>query len=119
MKTFSMLINGKKVNSSKTFDVINPADKSVVGQCPEATSEHLDQAVAAAQQAFKTWSATPAAERKQKIHAIADAIEANAGELAELLTLEQGKPLNGFADLGANFEIGGAIAWTRATAELE
>ena len=42
-------------------------------------------------------------------------IEENSEELAHLLTLEQGKPLNG---LGSRFEIGGAVAWTRHTSEL-
>ena len=42
-------------------------------------------------------------------------IEANSEELAHLLTLEQGKPLGG---MGSRFEIGGAVAWTRSTAEI-
>ena len=47
--------------------------------------------------------------------AIADLIKANGKELAELLTREQGKTQSG---LGANFEVGGAEAWTRVTAGL-
>lgn len=54
-------------------------------------------------------------ERADACRAMAAVIEANAEELAQLLTREQGKPLGG---LGSRFEIGGAVAWTRHTAEL-
>ena len=67
-------------------------------------------------EAFKTWSRTSDAERKAACHAIGKAFEQHAEELARLLTLEQGKPLNG---LGSRFELGGAQAWTHYTAELE
>ena len=56
------------------------------------------------------------AERADACRRIAAAIERNSEELAKLLTLEQGKPLDG---LGSRFEIGGAVAWTRHTAEIE
>ena len=57
----------------------------------------------------------PDSERAEACRAIARTIEENSEELARLLTLEQGKPLNG---LGSRFEIGGAVAWTRHTSEL-
>jgi len=58
----------------------------------------------------------PDAERAEACRRIAATIEAHAEELARLLTEEQGKPLNG---LGSRFEIGGALAWTRHTADIE
>ncbi len=57
----------------------------------------------------------PDAVRAEACRKIAATIDAHAEELAHLLTLEQGKPLNG---LGSRFELGGAVAWTRYTAEL-
>ena len=51
--------------------------------------------------------------------ATSEHIEANAGELSKLLTLEQGKPGGGFAGMGAGWEVGGTVAWCRATAALE
>jgi acyl-CoA reductase-like NAD-dependent aldehyde dehydrogenase len=114
-----MIIDGQQVSASDTFPVVNPATEAVIAQCPKATPEHVDRAVAAARRAFPAWCATPDSERAAAINAIADAIEANAAELSKLLTLEQGKPGGGFAGMGAGWEVGGTVAWCRATAGLE
>ncbi|MEM6583378.1 MAG: aldehyde dehydrogenase family protein, partial [Pseudomonadota bacterium] len=119
MSTYHLIIDGKKVATEETFPVLNPATEEVAAQCPKATAEHVDQAVAAARRAFPAWSATPDEERARLVHAIADALEAHGEELSKLLTLEQGKPGNGFAGMGAAFEIGGTLAWAHATADLE
>jgi acyl-CoA reductase-like NAD-dependent aldehyde dehydrogenase len=119
MSDYNLIIDGKKVTTDETFPVINPATEEVVAQCPKATVEHVNQAVAAARRAFPAWSATPDAERSRMVHAIADALEAHAEELTKLLTLEQGKPGVGFAGMGGGFEIGGTLAWAHATADLE
>ncbi|EED36331.1 aldehyde dehydrogenase 1a3 [Luminiphilus syltensis NOR5-1B] len=119
MSDYKMLINGKAVAADETFPVLNPATEDVIAYAPKATQAHLDSAVAAARAAFPAWSATSSDERKAIIHKIADRIEENMGELADLLTQEQGKPMEGFAGLGAGFEMGGCLAWIRATAELE
>src|SRR5262245_62474958 len=73
--------------------VLNPAIEEVVAQCPRASKDHLDKAVVAAKAAYPAWSATPIEERRKIVIKMADAIEANANELARLLTGEQGKPL--------------------------
>jgi acyl-CoA reductase-like NAD-dependent aldehyde dehydrogenase len=119
MTDFKIIIDGQQVSTPETFPVINPATEEVVAQCPQATAEHVDQAVAAARRAFPAWSATSDSERAAAVNAIADAIEANAAELSRLLTLEQGKPGGGFAGMGAGWEVGGTVAWCRATAALE
>ncbi|UJF24221.1 aldehyde dehydrogenase family protein [Suttonella sp. R2A3] len=118
MTTFSLWINGKAVSTANTFDVINPADKSVVAACPQASEQDLENAVAAAKEAFPAWAEKPWQERSDLMLKLADAVEANMVELSELLTKEQGKPQNGFADMGAGFETGGTLAWIRATAGL-
>jgi len=82
---------------------------------PVATAADLDAAVAAASNAFLKWRDAADIERAEACRSVARTIEANSEELARLLTLEQGKPLNG---LGSRFEIGGAVAWTRHTSEL-
>lgn len=115
MTHYGLVINGKKLETAQHAEVRNPADGSVVGMMPVATQVDLDKAVAAAAAAFPAWAATPDLERQALCHKVADIIEAHTGELAELLTLEQGKPLNG---LGSRFEIGGTVAWARATADL-
>lgn len=116
MNSFHLTIGGRPVTAPSSFDVINPADESIVAACPEATVAMVDLAVASARQAFPAWSALPDAERVAKLNAVAALIEQHHPELAELVTREQGKPQSG---PGANLEIGGAVGWTRATASLQ
>nr|WP_210296854.1 aldehyde dehydrogenase family protein [Gellertiella hungarica] len=110
-----MLIGGERVATEHHADIRNPSTGEVVGQMPLATEKDLDRAVAAANAAFKLWSLVPDAERAQACRDVAEKIAEHSEEIAHLLTLEQGKPLNG---LGSRFELGGALAWTRHTAEL-
>jgi acyl-CoA reductase-like NAD-dependent aldehyde dehydrogenase len=112
---FTLTIDGKSAPTATTFDVLNPADETVVAACPQGTTQLVDAAVAAARRAFPQWSALPDAERVAKLNAIADLIEQHHQELVELVIREQGKTLSG---PGANLELGGAAAWTRVTASL-
>ena len=116
MQKYSMLIGGQTFDASSFLDVKNPADGETVGLMPVAVPENLDKAVEAARDAFQTWCKTPDVVRRQACERIADVVRDNAEELAQLLTREQGKPLNG---LGSRWEMGGAEAWTRYTAALE
>lgn len=112
---YSLIINGDRVpGGDGTFAVQNPATEELVAQCPDASINQLDLAVAAAKAAFRSWQHSSHEERRQILHRIADRIEANAGELAEIIVKEQGKPL-----FLAQIEVGGAVAWTRYTADLE
>lgn len=115
MQRWSLLIDGRKTETDGSQDVINPSTGGVVGAMPLATTKHLDAAVSAATKAFVGWKDVPDAERAEACRMIARTIEAHSEELSRLLTLEQGKPLNG---LGSRFEIGGAAAWTRFTSDL-
>jgi len=119
MGNFGLIINGDRVATASSFDVINPATEELVAKCPLAEAAHLDQAIDAARSAFSLWSEVSNEERKAAVHKIGDLIEKHGGELAGMITEEQGKPLGGFAGLGAQYEIGGAAAWCHATAELE
>lgn len=115
MQRSSLVIGGRKVETPSSLDVINPSTGVVVGAMPLATARDLDSAISAATKAFAAWRQTSETERADACRAVAKTIEAHAEELARLLTLEQGKPLNG---LGSRFEIGGAVAWTRFTSDL-
>ena len=84
MSEYKLLINGKLVAGARVSDVLNPATEESVSSCPRASEEQLNEAVAAAKAAFPAWSATPIAERKKALNAIADVIEANAQDLARL-----------------------------------
>ena len=119
MSEFQMIIDGQKVDTDAHFAVLNPATEEVIAQCPRATEQDLNRAVDAARGAFPAWSARPDTERAEMVHAIGAALEAHAEELASLLVQEQGKPLGGFAGLGAQFELGGTVAWCHATADLD
>jgi acyl-CoA reductase-like NAD-dependent aldehyde dehydrogenase len=112
---YSLIIDGEPVATERTFDVLNPADGTVVAACPEGNVELLDRAVAAARKALPRWSAVPDADRVAALTRIADLLKRHGRELATLVTKEQGKPQSG---PGANMEVGGVIAWTRATAAL-
>ncbi|MGD2008548.1 MAG: aldehyde dehydrogenase family protein [Cellvibrionales bacterium] len=119
MSDYSMLINGAAVGAERSIEVLNPATETVIAAVPEATTEQLDDAVAAARAAFPAWSARSMDERRAMILQIADRLEENLPELAQTLSDEQGKPLEGFAGLGAMFEMGGCLAWIRYTASLD
>ncbi|MDT3669499.1 MAG: aldehyde dehydrogenase family protein [Aromatoleum sp.] len=119
MRVFTMIINGQPVRAESTFDVINPATGEPFAQVQAGNATHVDAAVAAARAAFPGWSALPATERKRLLHEIGAIIEANMPELMELVTKESGKPLGGLNGIGSGMEVGGAIAWTHATADLE
>ncbi|MGJ8546036.1 MAG: aldehyde dehydrogenase family protein [Sulfitobacter sp.] len=113
--TIGLIAGGKNHPVAQGFDVINPATGGVAGRAPDAGQAELDAAVAAAKAAFPAWSATPDAELAALCSAVADKIEEHAEELAQLVTAEQGKPLDG---IGSRWEIGGAVAWARYTASL-
>ena len=114
-KRYDMTIGGESVSTEDYRDILNPANREVVGQAPVATREHLDRAVAAAADAFSTWRFSSDEDRQDACRKIAQACQDNAGKLSVLLTREQGKPLKG---LGSEFELGGCGAWAGATAEL-
>lgn len=111
-----MTIDGQGVGSAEHNEVLNPSTGEVVGAAPIATQDDLDNAVLAAEEAFHGWKNRSSEERKSLCHGIGKILEDHAEELAHLLTLEQGKPLNG---VGSRFEIGGAQAWAHYTADLE
>ncbi len=111
---FTMTINGRAVSSHMALDAINPATEEVIAEFPDAAREHLEEAVAAAQDAFPDWSRRPVSERQRMVREFGAAIEANAEALMSLLTAEQGKARD-----GAEWEVGGSAAWCTAIAEQE
>ena len=116
MKRFELTIGGQRVPASEYMEIRDPATGEVVGECPVATRADLDRAVEAARECYKSWSRSSDKERKDAVNRIADKVHEHLEELAELLTREQGKPLNG---MGSRFELHGAEAWARYTGTLE
>jgi acyl-CoA reductase-like NAD-dependent aldehyde dehydrogenase len=91
----------------------DPATGETVGHVREQSVADLEAAIAAAKAAQPSWAALGHAKRIELLLAVADRIDAQAEPLAELLSREQGKPLNG---PNARFEVGACSAWLRATA---
>ncbi|WP_461170815.1 aldehyde dehydrogenase family protein [Arthrobacter sp. Z1-15] len=97
-------------------DILDPATGELVGKAPVHTVEDLEKAVSAARAAQPSWAALGHTGRREALNRAADAVDAAAEGLAELLSREQGKPLNG---PNARFEVGGAAAWLRAAASFD
>ncbi|MGB3072518.1 MAG: CoA-acylating methylmalonate-semialdehyde dehydrogenase [Ottowia sp.] len=93
--TVKLLIGGEFVESATTEwrDVVNPATQEVLARVPFATAEEVNHAVAVAKKAFKTWRKTPIGTRARIFLKYQQLIRENMGELAALLTAEQGKTL--------------------------
>lgn len=118
MQTLPMRIDGRPVSGHDFLEVINPATGLAFARVPMAGAAQVDAAVAAAQAAFPAWRDMPDGERQALLHALGDAIAAHQSELMDWVVQESGKPINGLCGIGAGMEIGGAIAWTHATADL-
>jgi aldehyde dehydrogenase (NAD+) len=92
-----LLINNEWVEGSSHFDTINPATGKVLTQISEASPEEIDRAVSAARRTFDDrsgpWRKISASERGRLIWKLADLVEKNVDELAELETLDNGKPI--------------------------
>ena len=97
LKSGRLLIDGQWVETSKHFDTINPATGEVLTQIAEASPADVDRAVAAARRAFEdrngAWRKLSASERGRLIWKLADLLEKNMDEFAELETLDNGKPI--------------------------
>jgi delta 1-pyrroline-5-carboxylate dehydrogenase len=64
MPGYTMTIDGKSVKGSKSTGVINPATGKIFAEVPDCSKAELDQAMAAAQKAFPSWSKDLNARRK-------------------------------------------------------
>jgi len=111
---YAMTIDGRRVTTLATMPVVNPATGKAFAQAPAAGAADLESAVSAANAAFPAWRATPITERRRRLKAAADILEANVEGLARLFTREQGRPVD-----GARGEILQAVFWMRAGADLE
>lgn len=104
------------IDDSAGRAIKDPATGEIVGHTRETTLADVDKAVQTAKSAQSAWEARGHAQRAELLDKAADAIEASAEALAELLSREQGKPLNG---PNARFEVGACAAWLRANASFE
>ncbi|KAL2155445.1 hypothetical protein VTH82DRAFT_187 [Thermothelomyces myriococcoides] len=88
---FFNVVNDELRSSSNIHRVTDPRSEEELWPCPVATTQDFEDAVAAAQEAFKTWSLTTVEERQALLVKLADVIKDNAEELASILMRETGK----------------------------
>jgi phenylacetaldehyde dehydrogenase len=102
-----LLIDGvwRQAEGGADFATLDPATGRESGRIAAASPADVDAAVGAARAALPAWQATMPVERARILWRVADLIEANIDDLAELETLDQGKPLF----IGRWAEIPGAI----------
>src|SRR4051795_9924865 len=94
VKQYPNLIAGRTLDSTDRNRDVNPSNVSdIVGEFARATTAELDQAIAAARDAFKKWSRTTPQERFDILDRAGTEIIARREELGRLLSREQGKPL--------------------------
>jgi aminobutyraldehyde dehydrogenase len=90
-----MLIGSRFEKGTETEEpILNPKTGETVLGMPEASQAQIEAAVAAAEKAFATWSRTTPAQRSGYLLKIADRIESDAQEFAQLEALNCGKPIN-------------------------
>ncbi|MET3317568.1 UNVERIFIED_ORG: malonate-semialdehyde dehydrogenase (acetylating)/methylmalonate-semialdehyde dehydrogenase [Peribacillus simplex] len=95
-KVIKNYIGGEWVASStaKTESVYNPATGEVIAQVPLSTKEDVEQAVQAANKAFKGWSKTAVPKRARILFKYQQLLVENWDELAKIVTIENGKSFN-------------------------
>jgi betaine-aldehyde dehydrogenase len=93
-------IDGELTDAAEgaTEDILNPATGEPIAEAPLSTAEDVDRAVAAARRAFEGWSNLTPGDRSAALLKLADAIEENAEELADIEAADAGKPRHNFLE---------------------
>jgi 1-pyrroline dehydrogenase len=92
---YKAFVGGEWVDaaSGETMEVINPATGDVIAEVPRCSAEDVDRAVAAAAKVLPEWVDKTPKDRSELLHKLADVLEEHAEELAQLESLNVGKPL--------------------------
>jgi 1-pyrroline dehydrogenase len=92
---YKALIGGEWASSvsGETMEVINPATGEVIAEVPRCDADDVDRAVEAAKQVLPDWLDKTPKDRSELLHKLADVLEENAEELAQLESVYVGKPL--------------------------
>ncbi len=94
-----LYVRGAVVESSgEHWTVLDPATEEPLGEVADATDAEVDDALAAANEAWPGWWALSALERAERLHRVAQTLRGMRTELAELMTREMGKPFKESAD---------------------
>lgn len=91
----ALFINGQfRQGAGPRLPVENPATGEVLGHIASATAQEIEEAVSAAHHAFAAWSRELPKTRASALHRLGDLISADALNMAQIMTAEQGKPVN-------------------------
>jgi phenylacetaldehyde dehydrogenase len=102
--------SGVAATSNETLAVYNPSTGEEIGRIPEAATQDLDRAVAAARAALEgEWGRMRPADRERCLHRFADLIERHGEELAQIETINQGKSIN----ISRMIEVGASVEYVR------
>lgn len=95
MQTLANLIDGRLVPAARDryLDVFEPATGAVFARCPDSDAADVDAAVAAAMRAAPGWAATTIEERARLLNRLADLVERDLDDLAQLESRDSGKPV--------------------------
>src|SRR4051794_15063922 len=97
VKRYQLFINGEAVasNSSNNIPVYDPSTEEIIAQVPDANSDDVNRAVAAAKAAFEDgpWATTTSQERGRVLFRLAEKVRQNSAMLAELECRNTGKPI--------------------------
>ena len=116
MKTYRNYVNNEWVSSGQTREVINPFNGETIALVPEASKKDVDEAIGVARRAFDRgpWKESTAQQRGRILFAMAEIVRNNAQMLAELETLNCGKPIVesefDMSDTASCFEYYGGLA---------
>jgi len=93
--SYKNFVGGEWVDaaSGETMEVINPATGETIAEVPSCGAEDVDRAVEAAKKALPEWLDATPKERSELLHKLADVMDEHAEELAQLESLNVGKPL--------------------------
>lgn len=93
--TLPHFIDGKPDNgaSGKSFENLTPVDNSVIGKVAAGDAKDIDRACGAATRAFEQWTRVSGKDRKKILHKVADAIEANARDIALVESYDSGQAI--------------------------
>jgi 1-pyrroline dehydrogenase len=92
---YKAFIGGAWVDSAsgETMEVINPATGEVIAEVPRCSAEDVDRAVAAANEVLPDWLEKTPKDRSELLLKLADVLEENGEELAQIESRNVGKPL--------------------------
>jgi betaine-aldehyde dehydrogenase len=89
-----MLIGGESIaGDGQTLEVENPFTEETIASVGTPSDEQLDAALAAAREAAREWGRAPAVDRGELLREVATRLRTRTDELAEVMTMEGGKPL--------------------------